>query len=143
MPKGDYLKDATLNATLRGAAFPTIASVDVALVRADNTEPSGGGYARKNVATGTGNWNAPASGGAGIRQVTSVNDIDFGTPTADWSTDANRVTKIRVYAGGTSNLLYEATKAPDGTAISKIFQSGDPVKIPAGSAAFQEIDPPA
>ncbi len=140
MPKGTYLKDAQLSAVLRGVAHPAVASVDVALFRGDATEVTGGGYARKNMVANTTNFGAPVDNGAGVRQVSNLTVIDFGSATADWSTDANRITEVRVYSGGTANLLYSTTKDIAGVNISKIVQSGDPVTIPVGQIAFREID---
>ncbi len=138
MSKQNYLKDAQLSAAVRGVAHPTISSVDIALYRQDGSECSGTGYARVAKTANTTNFGAPADGPGGSlqRQVVTLTDIDFGTAGADWAPSGNPVTQVRVYNG--ANEMYRMTKDASGNTFSMIIQSGNPVKIPAGSLGLRE-----
>ena len=120
----DYLEDALLNATLRGTAYTSPASVYLALFVSDptdagtGTEVSGGSYARQAVA-----FNAP-SGGTCLNSA----QVTYPTASAAWGT----VTHFGIYdavSGG--NLLYHG---PLNT--SKTINSGDTPSFGAGQLSL-------
>lgn len=137
--KSDALRDLQLNA-LRGTAMPAM-DVDVALFNATG-ELTGTGYARKNIPSTATAWNAPATV-AGKRRITNAAVVDFGTAGSDWAPSTAPVVEVVLFylsdvVGAAPIELYRTSEAADGTAISKIIQNGDPVRIPAGALAIDE-----
>ncbi len=97
----DYLENALINATLRGIAYTTPATVYLALYTSDPTdadvgaEVNGGGYARQSVAFG-----APSNGIA-----SNSANVTFPQATSGWGT----VSHIGIRDASTAgNLLYYA-----------------------------------
>ncbi len=97
----NYLENALIDATLRGTAYTSPATVYLALYTSDptdadtGTEVSGGAYARQSIAFG-----APSNGVA-----TNSADVNFPQATADWGT----VSHIGIRDASTAgNLLYYA-----------------------------------
>lgn len=83
-------------------------------------EPTGGGYARVQVAGA--NWNA-ATGGS----VSNTGAITFPTASADWSAQANFVTGVLFDAASGGNMLGYGTLT-----VQKNCLSGDTMIISAG-----------
>ena len=120
----DYLKNATLNATLRGQAWVAPTTVYLALYTSDptpaktGTEVNGGAYARKSIT-----FNAPNNGVA----VSSL-DVLFAVATASWGT----VTHIGILDAATNgNLLYYGALTN-----TKTIASADQLKIAAGDVSI-------
>ena len=97
----NYLENALINATLRGTAYTSPATVYLALYTSDptdadtGTEVSGGAYARQSIAFG-----APSNGVA-----TNSANVNFPQATANWGT----VSHIGIRDASTAgNLLYYA-----------------------------------
>lgn len=116
----DYLENAILNATLRGQAYTSPATVYLALYTSDTTdaktgiEVSGGAYVRQTIA-----FNTPINGAA-----TSTADVLFPIATAGWGT----VTHIGILDASTSgNLLYHGELTN-----TKTIATDDQLKIAAG-----------
>lgn len=140
--KSTYLEGAVLS-IFRGTSLTAPGTVYIELFTTAPTDAgggtpvSGGSYARASVTSNTSNWGAPSGT---PRQITNSNDINFPTPTADWAPAGTPVVAVGAYdASSGGNLLYWTGTQSDGvTAISKIIQSGDPVKIPASFIIFRE-----
>lgn len=116
----NYLENALVNAVLRNTAFPSVATVYVALFTADPTEAGtgtevvGGAYARQPITFG-----APADG------VTSnTADVNFPVCTADWGT----ITHAAIFSAVAGGDMY--FYAP--TTFNKLIQTGDQYVIKAG-----------
>lgn len=131
MSKSNYLEDKVNDHVLGGPDFTRPATVYVALFTAapndagGGTEVTGGSYARKDVTNNDTNWPASSSG-----VKANGTDIVFATPTADWGT----VTHFGIFDAVTAgNLLYWGALAS-----SKVVQSGDPTKFPAGDLTVTE-----
>lgn len=141
--KSNFLEGSVLNHIFRGTSYTAPGTIYIALMTAaptdsgGGTEVSGGSYGRASVVSNTTNWAAPSGT---PRQISNSADINFTTPTADWAPSGTPVVAVAAYDASTAgNLLYWTGTQSDGTtAISKIIQSGDPVKIPAGSIIFRE-----
>lgn len=141
--KSNDLEGKLLNHIFRGTAYTAPGTTYVALMTAaptdagSGTEVTGGSYARASVTNNTSNWAAPSGT---PRQISNASDITFATPSADWAPSGTPVVAVALYDASTAgNLLYWTTTQADGvTAISKIIQSGDPVKVPAGSLIIRE-----
>lgn len=126
MHKSDYLKNATLNANVGGAALPAVPTFYVGLFTttpaSDGTggvEVSGGGYARKAVTNNTTNFPTTSSG-----TKSNAADIQWTAATADWGTVAG-VAIFDAPTGG--NQLYQkdlTTPRAVGTDIAFTFRAG-------------------
>ena len=117
----DYLENAILNATLRGVAYTSPATVYVALFTSDptdaatGTEVSGGAYARQAITFG-----APSAG-----TCSNSADVLFPIATAAWGT----VTHIGIFdAASGGNLLYSAALT-----TSKTIAADDQLKLATGA----------
>jgi hypothetical protein len=123
--KSDYLENAVLN-TLRNVSL-AVANVYVALFTTlpgedatGGVEVSGGSYAREAVT-----FNAPAAGNMG-----SAADVVFPQATASRGT----IVGFGLYdASSGGNLLYF-----NNLTASKLIDSGDQLKFPAGSVQVSE-----
>ncbi len=117
----DYLENAVLNATLRGVAYTSPATVYVALFTSDptdaatGTEVSGGAYARQAITFG-----APSAG-----TCSNSADVLFPIATAAWGT----ITHIGIFdAASGGNLLYSAALT-----TSKTIAADDQLKLATGA----------
>ena len=133
--KSTYLQQKTLDHLFGRASFSAPATVYVGLHKGDptdagsgGTEVSGGSYAREAVTNDNTKWDRTGS------VVSNIDDIDFGSASADWATSGNEVTHVTVWdASSSGNLLYSAPlTAP------RIILNGDPVKFVAGQLQFTE-----
>lgn len=120
----DYLANALINFMFRNQSFSQpdchVGFCSSAPVDSDTgstiSELSGGGYSRVNFS----DWTTAASGA-----LTNNTDIDFVTPTADWTTITHSVICDALTGG---NLLVYATATPNQAPLT-----GDPVKFVAGT----------
>jgi hypothetical protein len=130
----DYLANALLDFAFRNQAF-SAPDTYVALMTADAadndtgstiTEPSGNGYARKQVNVNGGaspTWDLAASG-----LVDNGDDITFASPTGSWGA----ITAVAVLDALTAgNLLFY-----DNDIASQTPDNGDTVKFSAGDLDF-------
>ena len=116
---GNYLSNKLLNSVFNGAAFPSIATVYIALYTAtpsgasgSGTEVSGGSYARVAVTANTTNFPTTST-----QQEQNATAITFPTATADWGT----VTHCAIYDASTAgNELYWGALT-----ASKVVSNGD------------------
>lgn len=125
--KSDYLESLTLNAALRGTAWPawTSGSHYIALWIGDPTDAgsggaevstSGTGYARVAVSRAGGSWAVPANN-AGAQETSNAGVITFPAPTGNWGT----VTHMAVMdASSSGNMLYSAALS-----VSRTINNGD------------------
>jgi hypothetical protein len=119
----DYLAEALLDFMFRNQAFSQpdchVGLCSAAPVDSDTgttiTELSGGSYARVNF----NDWTTAASGA-----LENNTDINFPTPTGDWTTVTHSVICDAATLG---NLLVYATATPNQAPLT-----GDPVKFNAG-----------
>lgn len=132
------LWDAEMNYMFRGGTAPTVpAKYYIALFTSalsnlgtvpTEVSTSGTGYARVEVDADNTEWSDPTSGGAN-RTVSNINDITFGTPTANWGT----ITGLGIFTHATSTSIndlyfYGAMQ------VQKTVNNGDGApKIPAGN----------
>ena len=127
----NYLYQKQMDFLLSQTAWSSIATIYVALFTTvpalDGTggvevSNSGTGYGRIGVASG--NWTGPT--GANL-EYSNTNDIQFGTPTANWGT-INGAGLYDSAIGGTNNLLFVAYLT-----TPKVVNNGDGApKILAG-----------
>lgn len=88
MSMTNYITDALLNYLFRGISYTPESVVYVGLSTAliDETgvvsEPSGGGYVRQPITSGSSSWTAPGS----VHYITNSTVIDFPESTASWGT---------------------------------------------------------
>src|SRR5258708_972299 len=89
---GDFYKQATLNALLRGTTLTAISTAYVALyitepndADSSGTELSGSGYARVPITNNTSDWAALTNSGTNSPyQTSNINQVSLGTASADW-----------------------------------------------------------
>lgn len=111
----NYLENKTIDATLRGQVFPTIANIYIALftvaptAAGGGTEVTGGSYARATVAATLANWAGTQGAGTTVAssgttgQTSNNGTITFPTPTVAWGT----VVAMGMFDAATAgNLLY-------------------------------------
>lgn len=109
--KGNYLEGKLLDAVFSNAAFPSNATVYVALFTAtptgasgSGTEATGSGYARLGVTNNATNWPAATGGSPASKSNGTV--LTMATATGDWSSAAN-MTSWGIFDAVTGgNLLY-------------------------------------
>ena len=125
----DYLESQIGNLLLRTQVAWKPAAIYVALFTSATTDAGGGtevsgtGYARVQVTQADAQWNAPSAGNG---LFDNVNDIQFGSPTANWGTISHFAIYDAVTAG--NMLIHGALTTP------KTVNSGDPApKIAAGA----------
>lgn len=127
MNKSDYLKDAVLNAWLRGITPTLPSSKYLALFTVSptsaggGTEVTGGGYSRQVVT-----FAAPSSG-----VCTTTGAVVFPTPPAAWGNNVGSVALFDALTGG--NMLYFGPLS-----VSKAIDIGDPVFFPTGYFSIGE-----
>lgn len=116
----DYLENKLIDATLRGVAYTSPATVYLALFTSDPTdantgvEVTGGAYARQPITFGV------ASNGASSNSA----DVMYPVATANWGT----IVSVGVYDAATGgNLLYYGSLT-----TSKVIQTNDQLKVNAG-----------
>lgn len=116
----DYLENKLIDATLRGVAYTSPATVYLALFTSDPTdantgvEVTGGTYARQPITFGA------ASNGASSNSA----DVMYPVATANWGT----IVSVGVYDAATGgNLLYYGSLT-----TSKVIQTNDQLKVNAG-----------
>jgi len=130
--KSGYLEGAMLDHIFGIADYTRPASVFMALFKGDpddsGVEVSGGGYARVEVVNDGTNWSRTDS------TVINLNDIDFGTASADWATLGHEVTHAAMLDDATAgNLLYSGALS-----VPRIILNGDPIVLVAGQLQITE-----
>jgi len=125
MNLSDFLEAALLDHTFRGTAYTAPGTIYVALSTADPTEngsglaePSGAGYARLGIATGSAQWTRSGN------TVTNVNDHSFAQATGAWGT----LTHWALFDAATGGNMLAHGQLPD----SKSPVDGDTPTIKAG-----------
>lgn len=110
MPININVRNALLDHYFGKSVLTPPANYFVALVKADDTEPVGGGYAR--VSTDSDDWNAAADG-----VITNLATVAFPTPTGTWGS----ITKIKLFdadTGGNESAVGTLPYARDVTGIT-------------------------
>ena len=116
MPLSTYLADKLIRLEARGEAYSFPANLYFALSTADPTadasgltEPSGGGYAREEVARNTSNWSAGSDG-----TVANAVELVWPTATADWGT----ITHIAIMDASTGGNMLRYFPIPNRTILN-------------------------
>jgi len=106
MSMTNYITDALLNYLFRGITYTpgSVVYVGLSTTLIDETgavsEPSGGGYVRQPITSGSG-WNAPT----GVHYITNSTVINFPESTASWGTIKAIFLADNAAIGG-GNVLY-------------------------------------
>jgi hypothetical protein len=95
-----------------------ISSLNVALIRKDGTECSGGGYQRENIGS------VQTSEDSNYVYIQNANQITFPTATSDIATSDNPITQVSLYDNSTLVATIDLAQ-------SKTYLTQDQIVIPA------------